>query len=356
MATDLRVLIIEDSERDTVLLLRKLKEAGYNVTHQRVDTDKDMKLALERQKWDIILSDYVMPDFSGLSALELLRQTGQDIPFIVVSGQIGEDVAVEAMRAGASDYLMKSNLKRLGSAIARELVEADNRRERRRTEKELARSEVELRKLSHRLIQMQEEERRSLARELHDEIGHTMVYLRLIIDRAQSSNCGDGESLPEAKDILTGLIDQVRNLSLSLKPPMLEEDGLLQALKYLIDRQARDSDIKIDLVSSDIPDNIAWEVNLAVYRIVQESITNIIKYAEASEVQVRLFSQDDIMNITITDNGVGFAIDNIHNGGSGIRGMKERVVILGGKFSIQSIPGSGTTVNALIPAKKAMPE
>lgn len=138
MNTPLRVLIVEDSEDDMLLLVRQLKRGGYEPGYERVDTPEAMNAALDRQTWDIIISDYVMPRFSGLDALKLMQSRGLDLPFIIISGKIGEDVAVDAMKAGAGDYVMKDNLARLISAIRRELQEAEVRRERRRAEKALA--------------------------------------------------------------------------------------------------------------------------------------------------------------------------------------------------------------------------
>jgi len=129
------------------LLTRHLKRAGYNLTSERVDTPEAMRAALSAREWDVILCDYSMPHFSALSALALLKETGLDIPFIIISGTIGEEVAVEAMRAGAHDYLMKDNLARLAPAIERELEETKNRRERRGAKAELRGSEAQYRRL-----------------------------------------------------------------------------------------------------------------------------------------------------------------------------------------------------------------
>ena len=137
MTQPLQVLLVEDSADDAALLLRELERGGYAPTHERVYTLPALQAALTRQPWDVIVADYSMPGFSGTRALALVRELGLDTPFIFVSGTMGEEIAVEAMRAGAHDYLMKHNLKRLLPALARELREADGRRERARAEQEL---------------------------------------------------------------------------------------------------------------------------------------------------------------------------------------------------------------------------
>jgi len=137
MNRTLRILNIEDSERDIVLLRHHLSRAGYDLIFDSVETPAAMKAALETREWDVILCDYSMPQFNALAALKLLKEMKLDLPFIVISGTIGEEVAVAAMRAGAHDYLMKDNLLRLAPTIERELQEAENRRARRGAEEAL---------------------------------------------------------------------------------------------------------------------------------------------------------------------------------------------------------------------------
>jgi PAS domain S-box-containing protein len=139
MSKPLRVLIVEDSEDDALLLLHELRKGGYTVTSERVDTAPAMSAALEKQAWDVVIADYVMPYFSAPDALILLKGKGIDLPFIVVSGKIGEDIAVATMKAGAHDYIMKGNLKRLVAAVERELREVAERQERRRAEESIRR-------------------------------------------------------------------------------------------------------------------------------------------------------------------------------------------------------------------------
>ncbi len=147
MKIPLRVLLIEDSEDDALLLVRQLGHGGYDLTLERVETAETMRAALAGREWDIVISDYSMPGFSAPGALEVLKKSGIDLPFIVLSGNIGEGTAVEVMRAGAHDYVMKNNLARLLPAIERELREAEGRRKRRRAEQELRDSEKRFRSI-----------------------------------------------------------------------------------------------------------------------------------------------------------------------------------------------------------------
>ncbi|SMD14767.1 bifunctional diguanylate cyclase/phosphohydrolase [Sporomusa malonica] len=137
MPTPLNVLIIEDSDDDVLLIKRALRQGGYTPHLSKVELPCTMLAALSAQKWDVIISDYSLPNFSGLAALELLKKCALDIPFIIVSGAIGEDVAVRAMKAGAHDYILKSSLARLAPAISREIQEAEVRRDRKKLEERL---------------------------------------------------------------------------------------------------------------------------------------------------------------------------------------------------------------------------
>lgn len=141
MTTPLSVLIVEDVVTDAELMMLQLQSAGFDVTHERVETAEGMSAALKRQAWDVVLSDFHLPQFDASEALATLRESGLDIPFIVISGVIKEEAAIELMRSGAHDYLMKNNLSRLAPAVERELAEARDRQEHRRAEAALRESE-----------------------------------------------------------------------------------------------------------------------------------------------------------------------------------------------------------------------
>src|SRR4051812_45005210 len=133
----LRVLLVEDSENDATLLELALQRTGFSTQCERVETAEGLAAALDRQDWDLVVADYVMPQFDGLSALAVVKEKGFDLPFIIVSGHITDDTAVAAMKAGAHDYVMKDNLTRLGPAVERELRDVEVRRARKLTERKL---------------------------------------------------------------------------------------------------------------------------------------------------------------------------------------------------------------------------
>ena len=137
MNPSLNVLIVEDSEDDALLVTRVLQRGGYSFGTLRVETAEEMRSALMAENWDLVIADYAMPQFSGLAAIELLHESSPDIPIILVSGTIGEEVAVAAMKAGANDYVMKDNLARLVPAVRRELHESQLRRSQRAAEEQL---------------------------------------------------------------------------------------------------------------------------------------------------------------------------------------------------------------------------
>jgi CheY-like chemotaxis protein len=147
MPEQLRVLILEDSEDDASLLLHELEKSDCQISHQRVETAEALNTALDEKNWDVLFCDYTLPQFSGQAALEIVKQRDIDLPFIFVSGTLGEDVAVRAMKAGAHDYVMKNNLARLVPAMERELREANVRRQRCQADEDMSISEHKYRNL-----------------------------------------------------------------------------------------------------------------------------------------------------------------------------------------------------------------
>ena len=177
-AQPLRLLHLEDSELDHALMVAHLQRGGLAVLTLRVDSEADYLRALE-QPWDVIVSDYNLPGFSGLVALERLQACQRDVPFVLVSGEIGEDTAVEAMRNGASDYLLKNNSARLAPALLHAIEGREMRRARERADLELSVSKQRLHELAQHLQTSVEMERAAIAREIHDDVGGSLTALKL---------------------------------------------------------------------------------------------------------------------------------------------------------------------------------
>ena len=175
----LAILVVEDNARDAGLMADLLAADGLEARYERVDTLEGFKAALQRQAFSLILSDYSLPSFDGLTALAVARQACPDTPFILVSGALGEETVVESLRAGATDYVLKQRLDRLGPVVRRALKEAEQQRQRRQAEAALARSEQQLRALTARLEKLREEERTRISREIHDELGQMLTGIKM---------------------------------------------------------------------------------------------------------------------------------------------------------------------------------
>ena len=305
--------------------------------------------ALYDRPWDIVLSDYTLPDYSGLMALHQVHAFDPDMPFIIVSGNIGEDVAVAAMKAGAHDYLIKGNFARLGAAIEREVKEAEVRRARRRGEQELREARLRLQALSNRMLQVQEAERRHIARELHDEIGQSLTAMKLNLDALQR-RLVDHIALPlavEVTDIAERLLDQVRKLSLDLRPPQLDDLGLAAALNWLVKRHSRPEGPAIVLDTPASLPRFDPLIETASFRVAQEALTNALRHARAAEIRIELGLSRIALELIVRDDGIGFdlpaAQDHALRGGSlGLVGMNERAVLAGGTLHISARPYDGT--------------
>jgi signal transduction histidine kinase len=361
-ARPLRAIIVEDTPDDLSLLLRALHRAGYAPDYVRVQTPEELRQALHARAWDIVLSDYTLPDFSGLMALHQVAAFDPDLPFIIVSGNIGEDVAVAAMKAGAHDYLIKGNLTRLGAAIERELRESGNRRARRRDEQALQHARLRLQALSNRMLEMQENERRHIARELHDEIGQSLTAIKLNLE-ALVRRSGDAATQALAGEIagVAGqVLEQVRRLSLDLRPPQLDDLGLRAALHWLVKRHTLEDGPAIELEAPEDLPRLPAQAETACFRIAQEALTNALRHAGATQVRIALKEEDGLFCLDVRDDGRGFDLAAararaLQGASLGLVGMNERVALAGGELRLASREGDGTHLRARFPLTAIAP-
>jgi two-component system sensor histidine kinase UhpB len=478
----LRVLLLEDSPADAELTLAALAAAG-------LDCDADMALGradFERlyaaDRYDVVLADYSLPDYTGLDALARVRAADALQPFILVSGALGEERAVEALRAGATDFVLKGNLNRLGPAVARAMHEYRQRREHLATQQALELSErryravVEaqseliirmlpdltvtfvngaycryfgrtqeqvlgksllehmrpeeranaqrffagiapatplyerdalvrdaggaerwmhwaarglfdaegalreiqsvgrdvtqlrramdalgaarerLQRLSRRLLEVQEAERRNLARELHDDIGQGLTALKLNLEALARGR--DHTALQarvgEALETARHTIERVRQLSVNLRPLQLDDLGLAAALRSHLDRQAKLGGLAPHFEIQEVPLKLSADIETACFRVAQEAINNIVRHSKAANVWLRLFLAGERLALSVRDDGAGFDVASAQRRAAageslGVVSMEERVALAGGSFQIHSAPGQGTVVVASFP-------
>ncbi len=353
--SSLRILLVEDSENDADLMLLALADAGLKVEGRRVDTEAAMRAALGGGAWDLVISDFNMPRFSATAALALLRQFDIDIPFIVVSGFIGEEAAVAILKAGAHDFVAKNNLARLAPAIERELREAETRRAHRRATEELIESRRQLRALTLHLQTVREEERARFARELHDELGQMLTAFKIDVAwlRNRCPTCATPGTLAKLADmdqLLDATIAAVRRISADLRPVMLDDLGLKAAIEWLVkDFGKRHAEIRCALALDLGERELAAEIATAAFRIVQECLTNASRHAQADTLHIELGVRGERLAIAVRDNGRGLPPLPIRKGSYGLIGMRERVAALGGTLELRGAPGGGLAVEAGLP-------
>ncbi len=210
-----------------------------------------------------------------------------------------------------------------------------------------------LQSLSRRLVEAQETERRHIARELHDEIGQALTGLHLLLDMTNRLSMSEPvqKNLHEARNLVNELMAQVREMSLDLRPAMLDDLGLLPTLRWFFRRYTTQTDIRVQFRHTDMEQRFASEVETVVYRLVQEALTNVARYAGVNEATVRLWSDPDTVGVQVEDQGKGFDPEVVlaRATSSGLAGMRERVVLLGGDLTIESTPGGGTCLVAELP-------
>ena len=214
-------------------------------------------------------------------------------------------------------------------------------------------SHTEMKALSLKLVEVQEAERRYIARELHDEIGQELTGLKLALEmNVLQSEGKEREGLTNAKSVVNTLMILVRELSLNLRPSMLDDLGLLATLPWHFERFGNQANIRVTFKHAGLNDRrFPLAVETAVFRIVQEALTNVVRHAKVNEVIVRLWSDEKIIGAQIEDNGIGFDANAVLKAGnsSGLYGMRERALLLGGQFTIETGPGTGTRLTAELP-------
>jgi PAS domain S-box-containing protein len=224
--------------------------------------------------------------------------------------------------------------------------------ERKQAEKDLEEANRQLKILSRRRVKVQEEERRHLARELHDEIGQALTAAKINLQAAMKELDGaKSKRIDETAAILERLLGQVRQISLDLRPPMLDDLGLVPALRSLLDQQGRRASVAVRLSAKKMPEKLDPEIQTTCFRIAQEAITNAVRHANATQIDIDLDYENGNLRMQVRDDGRGFDAESPQpqTAGLGLIGIKERAALVGGRAKIISSPKKGTTIEVLLP-------
>jgi two-component system, NarL family, sensor histidine kinase UhpB len=351
---DIRVLLLEDNEADAELIQHAMRQANLSFTLTRVESESEFLTQLERHTPDVVLLDYSVPGFDGLKALTIAQQKQPDIPSIFVTGTLGEEVVIDMLKSGATDYVLKTHLSRLGPALERALREAKERVERKKAEERLRKSHAQLRALSIYLQYVREDERSRISRQVHDELGQALTGLKMDLYWMSTRLPKDLRPVINKTKSMASHIDTtiqtVRRIATELRPGILDDLGLVPALEWQAQEFQQRTGIKCKVTSHLGETMLDEDLNTAFFRIFQETLTNVIRHAQAKRVEITLEQVGESLCMEVCDNGRGITEAEINNTHSiGLLGMRERAALLGGEVTFHGEPTKGTTVRVVIP-------
>jgi signal transduction histidine kinase len=356
-----RIVFLEDNPDDVELITHELNEAGLKFKSVRVDTKKEFINVVKEFSPSVILADYSLSTFNGIEAFQMLKDEKINIPFILVTGVLSEQMALQCIRDGIDDFVLKSNFKRLPQAIFNAIEKRKSEREKIRITQELKKSHNELRLLLNRHQISVEEERMIIARDLHDELGQVLTALKIDIMMLWKNISSGKITMKERIDTeFEGIVETVdkitkavKDISSGLRPETLDELGFVEAIKIHAAEFERRSKIKCKTILPKNDVNLSKDLAIALFRIVQEALTNVARHAAASTAEIKVSSINGRIHLLITDNGKGITDSEINSSQSlGIIGLRERVRLLNGEFQIGPAEEGGTSISVIVPGVK----
>ena len=346
--TSYRFLVVEDNSGD-FFLVKKLLELS-NLSIEKITHAANISGArslIKNEEFDIALLDLSLPDSSGIDSVMTVDQLLPQTPIVVLSGLGTIEKAMEAIAVGAQDYLVKGEFdeRLLGKTIQYSV-------ERKRRIEQLAKEKIRRQKLITEItLQVQEKEKNELSRELHDNVTQLLATVKMYLGIVRSGNAESAEDLlSKSHEYVVSAIEELRKLSHSLVTPTLEGKNLSNVLQNLVDDINSFNNLHIEL---DIDERINEVLKdkgkeLMLYRILQEQVNNILKYARASKVTISLSIDNGILHFVISDNGVGFDT-NKEFGGIGLKNIRSRVDFYNGTTQIISAPKNGCRIEVSVP-------
>jgi signal transduction histidine kinase len=343
----LRVLWVEDEPAHVDMGRAFLERAGFKVEVEVVATREDYFRRVRPDTYDLVIADYQLAGWTGLEALDLLRKIDGHTPFILLTGTLPEEIATECIDKGITDYVLKSNLARLTVSVRLALVH-------RNTQRRLTRSREQLRNLAARLQSIREEERSRMAREVHDVLGQALTGIKMdarwILARLPEAQGAVVSRAKSMSELIDSTIHTVRRIAADLRPGILDNLGLVAAVEWQASEFQTRTGINCRVNNTLRDAAIAAESATAVFRIFQETLTNVARHAQATAVSVDLGEQEGRIVLQVADNGRGIDLAEVTQSKSvGLLGMRERAAILGGDLVISGAPGQGTSVILSVP-------
>lgn len=368
-----RILIVDDEEANVRVLDRMLQQAGYT-NLEGVTDPRQVVLLLEGFDPDLILLDLLMPHVDGFAVLQEVRSrkpVGADLPVLVLTADVTTEAKRRSLAAGADDFLTKPfdqvevllrirnllDVHFLHGELANQnaMLEAAVRErtaELRDTIDDLRKVDGERRRLLSGLVQAQEEERRRIAGDIHDDSVQKMTAVGMRLDtlRRRLTDEQHVEALDRLADTVRDSITSLRRLLFELRSPVLDCEGLAAALREQLDRMPQEIQARLD---NRLVGEPSVEARAILYRIAQEALANVRKHAKAGTVDVLLDQRDGGFLVRVRDDGAGFSpqdVDGSRPGHLGLSTMRERAEVAGGWCRVQSAPGEGTTVESWVPS------
>jgi two-component system, NarL family, sensor histidine kinase UhpB len=346
-----RILHLEDSRVDHALVKFALQRSQLPNDITLVDSLEDFRRELQQGQHDIVLADYHLPGFTGIDAWEVARELQIEIPFVILSGAIGETAAVDAMHRGVSDYLLKDSMHRLSHVVQRALEVSETRKAKARADAELAGSRQRMAELAEHLQTSIEQERADIAREIHDDIGGALAAVKL--DLAWVGRRANDPEMQRhvnaAMDMLQHALGASQRIMMNLRPPILDQ-GLVAAVQWLANGFERRSGLRVNVRRTADRIEVSRDAQLVAYRTAQEALTNIGKHAQgATHVEIDLNDSEGVLTLEVSDNGPGMSVGALRKAKSfGLLGLRERAAKVGGWLDVSSSP-RGTSVILSVP-------
>jgi signal transduction histidine kinase len=343
----IHILLIEDNRGFAYFIRDTLSQIGDGFALMQAQSLADGLACLDKETPDLILLDLGLPDSRRIDTFDRMHAAAPTVPVIVLTVLDDDAVAREAIRKGAQDYLVKERVDE--DLLIRAIHYAIER----------SRSDRELHRLSADLLALQDEERRRIARALHDVTAQDIAALSMNLTLLAQS---EDKLAPELRDIVKQCIDstekcatELRTMSYLLHPPLLDELGLAGAVRDYADGFAERSGIRVDLELPEALDRLPKECETAIFRVMQECLTNVHRHASSRTASIRISRTPKLVELAVQDSGCGIPTETLAGAinsraalGVGIPGMRERVHQLGGTFNITS-GADGTTVSAALP-------